>query len=533
MDGCGGGDARRRHAFGGCFRVGTSPSTFRTKAPLTPPEHLQATVSTHETTAFPQPARGRRFVKRLGTAPALELRRPLPIAEGARRHEVKVREGLYRRFLATADAFGVAFVLFTVLAEAFEPLLLLSIPLVILLNKLAGLYDRDDLVLRRTTLEEAPALAQITGLTALVTWLLHDSLTTSSLTPAAVLAFWVSALAMLLTGRALARDLARRLSPPERCLMIGDPTSIQAVREKLEHGGEKTSVVASIPLSAGAGMPSDLVRAEAFGDLVREHDVHRVIFAPTSTDGADTLDLIRIAKAVGVHVSVVPRLFEVVGSAVAFDNLDGLTVLGVPRFGLTRSSMFVKRAFDLVVAGVTLLLFAPVMAVIAAAIKLESRGPVFFRQTRVGRDGNRFEILKFRSMVAGADELKRELSHLNEAEGLFKIAEDPRITGVGRLIRRTSLDELPQLFNVVRGEMSLVGPRPLVVDEDEQVQGLDRSRLHLTPGMTGHWQVLGSARIPMAEMVAIDYLYVANWSLWSDVKLLLRTVPHVLSRRGM
>jgi exopolysaccharide biosynthesis polyprenyl glycosylphosphotransferase len=504
------------------------------KASLTPPENLQATVSSPETTTtFPAPPRSRKFVKRLGSAGVVDLRRQLPIAEGAPLQDVRRRERHYRRFLAMADAFGIAFVLVTVLLPAFEPLLLLSIPLVILLNKLAGLYDRDDLVLRRTTLEEAPALAQITGLTALVTWLLHDSLSATTLTPPAVLAFWISGLAMLLTGRALARDLARRLSPAERCLMIGDSASIQAVREKLVHSCQNTEVVASIPLSAGAGMPSDLLRVNAFDDLVREHDVHRVIYAPTSTDGADTLDLIRIAKAVGVHVSVVPRLFEVVGSAVAFDNLDGLTVLGVPRFGLTRSSMFVKRAFDLVGAGVTLLLFAPVMAVIAAAIKLESRGPVFFRQTRVGRDGDRFEILKFRSMVAGADEQKRDLFHLNEAEGLFKIAEDPRITGVGRLIRRTSLDELPQLFNVVRGEMSLVGPRPLVVDEDEQVQGLDRSRLHLTPGMTGHWQVLGSARIPMAEMVAIDYLYVANWSLWSDVKLLLRTVPHVLSRRGM
>ena len=141
-------------------------------------------------------------------------------------------------------------------------------------------------------------------------------------------------------------------------------------------------------------------------------------------------------------------------------------------------------------------------------------------------------MLKFRSMVADADGRKADLLHLNETEGLFKIAEDPRITRVGRSLRRASLDELPQLFNVWRGEMSLVGPRPLVLDEDAQVRGLDRARLHLTPGMTGPWQVLGSTRVPMREMVVIDYLYAANWSLWSDMKILLRTIPHMVSGRG-
>jgi lipopolysaccharide/colanic/teichoic acid biosynthesis glycosyltransferase len=173
------------------------------------------------------------------------------------------------------------------------------------------------------------------------------------------------------------------------------------------------------------------------------------------------------------------------------------------------------------------------MIAIAIAIKLDSSGPVFFEQIRVGRNGGRFAILKFRSMVRRADELKPTMLHLNEAEGLFKIAEDPRVTRVGRLLRRSALDELPQLLNVWRGDMSLVGPRPLVVDEDAKIRGLDRSRLSLTPGMTGHWQVLGSSRIPLQEMVAIDYLYVAHWSLWNDVKLLLRTVPLVLSRRGV
>jgi lipopolysaccharide/colanic/teichoic acid biosynthesis glycosyltransferase len=158
---------------------------------------------------------------------------------------------------------------------------------------------------------------------------------------------------------------------------------------------------------------------------------------------------------------------------------------------------------------------------------------VIFGQIRVGRDGKRFRILKFRSMVHQAEALKPTVMHLNEAEGLFKIAADPRVTPVGRVLRGCALDELPQLFNVWRGDMSLVGPRPLVVDEDAKITGLDRSRLSLTPGMTGHWQVLGSARIPIQEMVAIDYLYVAHWSLWNDVKLLLRTVPLILSRRGV
>jgi lipopolysaccharide/colanic/teichoic acid biosynthesis glycosyltransferase len=143
-------------------------------------------------------------------------------------------------------------------------------------------------------------------------------------------------------------------------------------------------------------------------------------------------------------------------------------------------------------------------------------------------------MLKFRTMVPEAEAMKESLRHRNEAKGgLFKIADDPRVTRVGRLLRSSALDELPQLWNIVRGEMSLVGPRPLVVDEDRKVEGWHRRRLELMPGLTGPWQILGPARVPLREMVAIDYIYIANWSLWTDIKILLRTIPHVLARRGL
>jgi lipopolysaccharide/colanic/teichoic acid biosynthesis glycosyltransferase len=201
--------------------------------------------------------------------------------------------------------------------------------------------------------------------------------------------------------------------------------------------------------------------------------------------------------------------------------------------GLSRPARMLKRTLDLLGASLLLILGAPLLLIIAAAIRLEGPGPVFFRQTRVGRGGRPFRIVKFRTMVVGADAMKESLRELNEATGLFKIAADPRITRVGGVVRRSCMDELPQLFNVLRGEMSLVGPRPLIPEEDCKVVGWRRVRLQTAPGMTGHWQVLGAARIPLEEMVAIDCRYIDNWTIWNDLGTLARTIPCVLARRGI
>jgi exopolysaccharide biosynthesis polyprenyl glycosylphosphotransferase len=453
------------------------------------------------------------------------------------------RDSIFRRMLLLADIFAIvaAFVLTVEFSSRSLQLTwagILGLPILVLGAKTFGLYDRDETILRKTTLDEAPKLFHVATLSALVAWLGGGLIVAGSLNRREALFLWLALASLLVLARSTARAIALRLAPAERCLFIGDEAAARTIRSKLTgHGGVKAEMVAHIDLDKFAPWSTDNFsqpRLSEIRELARKLDVHRAIVAPRSADAGEMLDLVRTLKAVGVRVSVLPRLLEVVGSSVEFDDLHGVTVMGVRRFELSRSSSIVKRAFDLVGAGLGLLAISPLMIALAIAIKLEDRGPIFFRQLRVGRHGERFHMLKFRTMVPNAEELKDSLRHRNEAqEGLFKIADDPRVTRVGKLLRKSALDELPQLLNIIRGEMSLVGPRPLVIEEDQRIEGWHRRRLELMPGMTGHWQILGPARVPLREMVAIDYLYVANWSLWNDLKILLRTVPHVIGRRGL
>ncbi len=478
----------------------------------------------------PSPARRERVQRWWSEAP---LRLESGAGEPAR---VRVRDRRYRRLLVQADVVAVSLALALCVpllgdGDVLTPLVVAGVPLLILLGKVLGLYDRDELLLRKTTLDEAPRLFQVATLTALLLSLGAGAFVKGEMGHKQTLAFWLVLAVLLPLARSLARGLAGRITEPENCLLVGDPEACNRVFAKIEDGpGVHAHVVAQMDFESAA----DADDAAAVLALVsEERQVHRVVIAPPATDQGEVLNLIRVAKNLGLKVSVLPRMLEVVGSSVEFDDLEGMNVLAVRRFGLTRSSKLVKRGLDVAVSATALLAFAPLLVLIALAIKLDSRGPVCFRQQRVGRKGRVFSILKFRTMDEDAERRKAELAHLNEAVGLFKIADDPRVTRVGRLLRRTSLDELPQLVNVLRGEMSLVGPRPLVLEDDERVEGWYRRRLQLTPGMTGRWQVLGSARIPLQEMVKLDYLYVANWSLWGDVKILLRTVEFIVGRRGL
>ena len=464
------------------------------------------------------------------------------IPEAALPDASRKRDTTYRRLLGLADVLSAAtagVVAIQILGEdTVSPFALVGIPMVLLVGKVTSLYDRDEHLVKKTTLDEAPDLFRVATLYTLLAWLSSAAVVNGYLGTDQVLALWGLLFGVMLVTRSAARALARAISAEERCLVVGDAAAAHWMSAKLQTtGGVRARIVGRVPLEPDEpstnGIPV-LGSFDTLGLVLAEQDIDRVIIAPSTSVSEHILDAIRLVKALGVKVSVLPRLFEVVGSSVEFDEIDGMILLGVRRYGLTQSSAALKRGLDVVGAGLGLLVLAPLFCIIAVAIKLDTKGPVLFRQRRMGCRNKPFEMLKFRTMVDGAERQKAALAEHNEAGGgLFKIEGDPRITRVGAVLRQTSLDELPQLINVLRAEMALVGPRPLVIDEDARIEGWQRRRLLLPPGMTGLWQVFGSARIPLPEMVKIDYLYGANWSLWLDIKILLRTVPFIVGRRGL
>jgi exopolysaccharide biosynthesis polyprenyl glycosylphosphotransferase len=403
------------------------------------------------------------------------------------------------------------------------------------------LYSRDDELIHHTTLDEIPRLLQTATIGTwsflVVSWVASVPLPTIG----QLIGFWVLASLLLPAVRVIARSEFRR-DPDfaQNTVIVGAGTVGQLLGRKIikhsEYHVRLLGFVDAMPKERRDDL-EDLNILGAPGELPRLIDdlaIERVIIAFSNDSHEETMDLIRLLEERKVRVDLVPRLFDILPPRLTSQTIEGIPLLTLPRLHLTRTSRFVKRTFDLVLASVGLVVLTPMFAAIGIAIKLDSHGPVFFRQRRMGAGDRPFAMFKFRTMAADADLRKLELAHLNKHAGpggdprMFKVTADPRVTRVGRFLRRYSLDELPQLINVVIGNMSLIGPRPLIPEEDGHIEAWGRKRLLLKPGITGLWQVLGRSAIPFEEMVKLDYLYITTWSLANDCRLLLQTIPEVV-----
>lgn len=276
-----------------------------------------------------------------------------------------------------------------------------------------------------------------------------------------------------------------------------------------------------------------LGRTDQLARLVREYHIDEVIITLPWHAREKIMRLMEISEREGARVKIVPDLFQLSLSQVAVDAVGGIPLIGVKESNISGSALAIKRVMDVFFAIVLFVVFLIPMALIALAIKLTSPGPVIFRQVRVGRGGRLFTAYKFRTMRVGAEQELEGLLHLNEARGaMFKMRNDPRLIPIGKFLRRTSLDELPQIWNVLNGDMSMVGPRPPLPHEVAKYEEWHKRRLDVSPGVTGLWQVSGRSDLSFDEMVMLDLYYIENWSPWLDLTILLRTIPALITARG-
>jgi exopolysaccharide biosynthesis polyprenyl glycosylphosphotransferase len=468
------------------------------------------------------------------------------------------RGWLIKRALATADVMGLlcAFVVAEAVfgpepqrkVDIFGPEaefigFALSLPFWLLIARAYGLYDRDEARTDHSTVDDMFGVFNMVTVGAWAFFVVAWQTGVAHPNVSKLFLFWAASIVLVGVARGIARTVCRRTdSYVQNTVIVGAGHVGQQIARKLlqhpEYGVNIVGFVDEHPRARNGDLEELTVlgKVSELPDLVRLLDVERVIIAFSRAPHEEALATIRQLNGLDVQVDVVPRLFEVLGPQTTVHGAEGLPLLGLPAARLAWSSLVLKRGMDITASAAGLVLLAPVLAVIAIAIRRDTRGPVFFQQVRMGKGDRPFRILKFRTMTADADERKHEIAHLNRhSDGddrMFKIPDDPRTTRVGRFLRKYSLDELPQLVNVLKGDMSLVGPRPLIPDEHRHVDGWAERRLDLKPGMTGLWQVLGRDDIPFGEMVGLDYRYVTTWSLAEDIRLLFRTIPVMAGRRG-
>lgn len=351
------------------------------------------------------------------------------------------------------------------------------------------------------------------------------------------LVFTIAAVGLLRASYdVLSADVMRAAGVRRRVVLVGSDETLAELHGALgsERGGIDYEFLGTVSSSGEpAGTLPALGRPADLSTILRDLSVGELIVADYGLEETDLMEIAEAAHRRGVKVRVAPKTTELL-----LQRAEYIPGQGVPLFELrppilAGTDWIVKRSFDLAVSLTTVVVGLPLWLAIAASIKVSSRGPVFYRDRRVGLRHREFTMLKFRTMVAGADEQQAGLEASNEADGpLFKIRDDPRVTTVGALLRRLSLDEVPQVLNVLRGEMSLVGPRPLRIRDYRRLEDWHRKRDLVLPGMTGLWQISGRSSLGFDDLVRLDFFYIENWSLWLDISILAKTIPAVLTRRG-
>jgi exopolysaccharide biosynthesis polyprenyl glycosylphosphotransferase len=493
--------------------------------------------------------------------PATQLERfPLPEQQKSVESQSAPRVGgrgwLVRRMLLAADLLALT-AAFVVVEAVFrdnqgdvgigvEAVIFLSLlPVWVLAAKLYGLYDRDE---ERATHSTADEIVSVFHLVTVGVWLFYATswlVGFASPDQAKLTTFWFLALVSIAAARSAARTLARRQSAyVQNAVIVGAGEIGQLIgRKLLQHPEYRINLVGFVDAQPrekrrDLGDIPVLGTPEQIVEIVHGHDVDRVIVAFSRDSHERMLELLQAIRNDNVHIDLVPRLFEAVGANVGIHTLEGLPLVGLPASGISRSSRFLKRGLDVIGSATLLAILAPLMLVISLMIRRDSRGPVFFRQARLGMGLTEFTLLKFRTMYEGTDtaphrEYVKQIVRSDALPGsnnLYKLQRDDSITRVGRWLRKTSLDELPQLINVLRGEMSLVGPRPLIPYELELLSTQHFERFLVPAGLTGLWQVEGRAHTTFGEALDLDVAYARGWSLGLDLRLLLRT-PLVVFRK--
>jgi exopolysaccharide biosynthesis polyprenyl glycosylphosphotransferase len=447
------------------------------------------------------------------------------------------KDSLRRRLLFTADVLAILIGVgvMTLVEGTFDPLWVLpTLPLWIVIAKFEGLYDADHPRIWHLTTDEVPAIFHWVTLSVAASLFFIRALPNVTVTLESALALYLAALGSAFLLRSAARGIWRRRVPPERALVMGHGKLADAVARKLAlEPGHHLSVLEYTSSENGNGAShrefklEELTR-EDLEFLLAETGIERVVLAVPELDEATLARVVSSCRATGVKLSVMPPMRAMLGTAVQLNHIAEMPVIEYGTWGTSWSTMALKRVADVVLSAAGIVVLAPLMLIIAGAVRFSSRGPALFRQVRAGRDGKPFKILKFRTMCHDAEERISEVISPDElTEPMFKLREDPRVTKVGRFLRRTSLDELPQLLNVLRGDMSLVGPRPEELWLVERYGETQRFRLQMRPGLTGPMQVHGRGELNFQERLAVEREYVENYSLRKDLKILLRTASMV------